>query len=304
MHAVIEATAPCRLELIDGPLTSAGSGPRAPSRLAVALDRRVFCRVERAESGVLIHSKDTLQKVEAEDLSGLGNATGAVARVARALALAGVESGVRVVTQERVPQDAGLQSGAALSVALAGALGRQGAGAAEVLGKAAAIEAALDAETAESDLHAAACGGAHVLMTADGQTIVRKLAVDPARIEECLLLVDPGGVDLRTSDPPALEPASVELVLALQSGRYEDVAAALARVHRGRFDDSPSAVSRIVRTVEEAGGAAWPSGRLLAVWAVPGRRSDGPREAVGAALKETGVRTFPVRIDVRGLEIE
>jgi hypothetical protein len=288
------------LELLDGPLAAPEDELRAPRRLAVAVDRRAFCRVERFEGGLEIHSKDTLQRVNAPDLARLSTATGPVARVKKALALAGVDSGARVVTQERVPEDAGLLVGAALSVALAAALDPD-SGVPSTIARAAAVESALGSAAVLSDLHAAAFGGAHALSEV---AAVRRLVVDPARLEECLLLVDAGlsGLDARRA--PTVGPASASLVEALEAGRFDDVAGFLSRVHAGRLDEAPPGVSRVVRAIAAAGGAAWPCGRLVAVWAAPGSRSDGPREAVTAALREAGLRLFPVRVDVRGLEVE
>ena len=304
MSSLVEATAPSRLELLGGtPGGQAGPAASGPLRLAIALDRRVWCGVERTPGGVEIHSKDTLQRVVAPDLAGIPETAGPVGRAARALAAARVLSGVRIVTQERVPGDAGLGTGAALSLALAAAL-EPGLDGIEVIRRAAAVEAQLGGEAAESDLHAAAFGGAHVLLASHGATSVARLPIDPARIEECLLLVDPGKVEFLAPSllgPPA---AGADLVAALRAGRYADVGTCLAAVHRDRFESAPGAVREVVERVAQAGGAAWPCGRLLAVWAAPGARSDGPREVLLAALKQAGVRSFPARVDVRGLEVE
>ena len=301
MPALVEATAPCRLELLEGGLRQAASEANVPLRLAIALDRRVWCRVERAEGGVVIHAKDTLQRVAAPDLAGIPETGGPVGRVTRALAAAGVHSSVRVSTQERVPEDAGLGTGAALSVALAAAVS-PALDVAEVVRRAAAVESALGIETGESDLHAAAFGGAHVLMSRGGVT---RLPVDPARVEECLLLVDLGQTSFRASTSPGVpETAAAELIEALRAGCYDGVAAILGTIHRARFAAAPSEVRTVVDSVARAGGAAWPCGRLLAVWAAPGARSDGPREAVEAGLQAAGLRSFPARVDLRGLEVE
>ena len=44
--------------------------------------------------------------------------------------------------------------------------------------------------------------------------------------------------------------------------------------------------------------------RILALWAPPGERGPGRREAVVAAAKVTGLRLFPARVDLRGLDVE
>ena len=56
-----------------------------------------------------------------------------------------------------------------------------------------------------------------------------------------------------------------------------------------------------------AGGAARlaaATGRLVAVWAPPGSRGPGRREAVEAALKAAGLKPLAVRVDLRGLELD
>jgi hypothetical protein len=297
--STLEATAPCRLELIGGPLDgAAGAGLDGVLRLAVALDRRVFCRVEPRDSGLEVHSKDTGERVVAHDAREI--AVGPAAPVARILEVAGVRFGVRVVTQVRVPGDAGLGANGALEVAVLAALGQSGA---EILGR---VPAAVGSEEqiAESDRHAAVSGGAHVLRVRRGTASVERVAVDPARLEECLLLVDPGSqASLVPSRPPDAG-TSERALEALGAGAYDDVAAILADVHRGRFDSAPPVVGALALSIERLGGAAWPCGRLVAVWAAPGARSGGPREAVSSALKDAGLRSFPVRVDLRGLEVE
>jgi hypothetical protein len=61
-----------------------------------------------------------------------------------------------------------------------------------------------------------------------------------------------------------------------------------------------------VDLVRAAGGAAWrlDGGRLVAVWAPPGERGPGRREAVETALKAAGLKPLAVRVDLRGLELD
>jgi hypothetical protein len=283
--------------MIDGPLD--GGGSDGVVRLAVALDRRVFCRVEPRAEGLEIHSKDTGERFEADDAGEV--ADGPAARVARMLLAEGVRAGIRVVTQVRVPEDAGLGASGALRVALSAALGRVGS---EILSRAGLASQPGEREIAESDRHAAVSGGVHALWMRSGRRRVERVASDPARVEECLLLVDPGPQEAFLAPSVARPTAARQAVEALAAGAYDDVAAILAEVHGARFDAAPPAVKALAVAVERAGGAAWPSGRLVAVWAVPGARSPGPREAVASALKAAGVRSFPARVDVRGLEVE
>jgi hypothetical protein len=283
--------------MIDGPLE--GGSSDGVLRLAVALDRRVSCRVEPRPEGLEIQSKDTGERVEARDAGDVVD--GPAARIARMLRAEGVPSGIRVVTQVRVPEDAGLGTSGALQVALLAALGRSGA---EILRRPAPASQPGERETAESDRHAAVVGGAHALRTQSGSRSVERVATDPARLEECLLLVDPGIQEAFVAPSVACPGAAGRALEALAAGAYDEVAAILAEVHATRFDAAPPAVKALALAIERAGGAAWPSGRLVAVWAVPGARSPGPREAVVSALKAAGVRSFPARVDVRGLEVE
>jgi hypothetical protein len=112
---VAEATAPCRVDL-------AGGVPGVAT-VTVAIDRRAWCRVETGADGVLIESRDTLRKAGGRDVTEL-IAQGALAPVARVLRAMGLETGVRVVTQSRVPEGSGLGESAALAAAVAGAAAR------------------------------------------------------------------------------------------------------------------------------------------------------------------------------------
>ena len=64
----------------------------------------------------------------------------------------------------------------------------------------------------------------------------------------------------------------------------------------------------IAGVVRAAGGAArvcgGGDGGILAVWAPPGARGPGRREAVPAAARQAGLRLFPARVDLRGLDVE
>jgi hypothetical protein len=300
VNSILEATAPCRLELLGFPWS--GTHPDGVRTLALALDRRVRCRVEARPEGIEIESKDSGERVFAEHARNLPQGPGPWASVARLLAAAGVESGVGIVTQVRVPEDAGLGATAALRVAILAALGRD-------LAEIRTVLARLDfgSDAAPSDLEAALLGGAHVGRLHGGVAQVERILADPARLEECLLLVDPGGDGPEASPPRGNADdrrAASGVVEAIGAGAYGEVAALLAEVHRGRFEDAPAPARETAAAIVRAGGAAWPSGRLIAVWAAPGARSPGPREAVSALLKAAGLRTFPARVDLRGLELE
>jgi len=276
---VVEASAPCRVDL--------GGGEPGTPEVAVAIDRRVACRVEAGP--------------------GIGEPTGLAGHVRRAL---GLEVGARVVTESRLPEGSGLGDETAFAVALAGAFATAidrplSAEAIVRLAEAAIREAGMRADTLAAG--AAVRGGA-VLAGPGGEAPVEPLGVDPARIEECLTLVDAGA---GSSEPPATR-VSRDVRAAIVGGRLEDVVGLWAeewderdRLRAGWASPEAARLSALVRA---AGGAVRPCGgglgRVLAVWAPPGARGPGRREAVHAALRSAGVRLFAARVDLRGLEVE
>ncbi|HUL75974.1 MAG TPA: hypothetical protein VL691_01820 [Vicinamibacteria bacterium] len=302
---VAEATAPCRVDL-------AGGAPGGPV-LAVALDRRVSCRVETGPFGVELESRDALRRASAPDLSALPEVPSLrlAALVLRAFDLT---TGVRVATHSPLPAGTGLGDEGALAVALAGAvataLGRKappeeiGRIATEVTRRAGSIASGGGAEAA------AVCGG--VVSVDDGRkdAMVEVLRVDPACVEESLLLVDTGSA--ADAGPPASADSVRSLRAALLEDRLEDVVGLWAEEWRAGRETVPGwpapEAARVADLVESAGGAARlcgaGRGRVLAVWAPPGRRGAGRREAVQAALRSAGLRLFAGRVDLRGLDVE
>ena len=165
-----------------------------------------------------------------------------------------------------------------------------------------------------------------------GQGTVRAeaLSVDPARVEESLLLVDAGDGDPSNSVPAEELSRPVEGNEATR--RALDRIASIARSTRealveDRLDDvvelfgeewearkrldpriTTPQIDRLAAVVKAAGGAAKPCGPggrgVAAVWAPPGARAPGRREAVSEALAAAGFRVFRARVDLRGLEIE
>jgi D-glycero-alpha-D-manno-heptose-7-phosphate kinase len=67
-------------------------------------------------------------------------------------------------------------------------------------------------------------------------------------------------------------------------------------------------IDRIAEAARAGGGAAKVCGAggggVVAVWAPPGPRGPGRREAVEKSLQAAGFRVFPARVDLRGLEVE
>jgi galactokinase/mevalonate kinase-like predicted kinase len=299
-----EATAPCRVDL--------AGGVAGGLTVTVAIDRRAWCRVEPWADGVVLESRDALRKASGSTVAELLQ-DGTLGTVARAVLAAGVESGVRVTTQSRVPRGSGLGEGEALAAAVAGAAA-SAAGSSADLDEIARL--AGDAERpgradAIREGHTAVRGGVLVLEAVQGAHRVAALPVDPARIEESLLLVqaEPPGIPGR-ADPRVLRDVAGLVRAALAAGRFEDVAALWAEEWESRRGPGwPSAeIEKVARVVRDAGGAVRPCGAgeggLLAVWAPPGERGPGRREAVVGAAKAAGLRLFPARVDLRGLDVE
>jgi hypothetical protein len=298
--AVAEATAPCRVDLVAG--------------IAVAVDRRASARVERTAEAVALESKDTLERWSVPRAGDLPR-EGVAGLVRRVLEDLGVASGVKVVAQARVPFEIGLGSAGALAVAVGAALARTmgmalDPGRLAALGRHGAAIASADPVDA-TGRWAALRGG--VVAAAAGTEGAARLPVDPARVEECLLLVDPAsgsspGPEPKPSSAAATRSESDSTVRekvadALLGGRWDEVGGWLPHPPA-----APEGLGRLLSLVREQGGAGrglWPGPRsLVLVWAPPGARGKGPRERIQEALVRLGHRTFPCRVDLRGLEVE
>jgi hypothetical protein len=300
---VVEASAPAWVGLAGG--ARSGSGREAPAAgVSVAVDRRAWCRVETGTDGVEMESKDRLVKVRGATVAEVV-AGGRLTLAARVLQRLGVEAGVRVTMQSRVPDGAGLGEAASLATALA-----------------AAACAALGRELPADEVGALTpegwiTPGGGVLWAGAGRDGegVEPLPVDPARIEECLLLVDAGEAPAAPRGAATAEAAAALSALAarvrdlLVAGRFDQVAAPVIEEWETRRRCSPgwpgARVERLAEVVRGAGGAARAcEGRVVAVWAPPGERGPGPREAVLEAVKAAGFRLFPARVDLRGVDVE
>ena len=327
---VVEATAPTRVDLAGGTLDiwPLYLFHRGAVTVNVAIDRRAWASVEAGYTGLRIESKDTRQVTEGRDVDEV-LATGVLSLVAYILRALGVETGVKVITHSRVPSGSGLGGSSALAVAIAAAT-------------AAATERKLrsdrmwtvvrDAEaqaiavpTGVQDYLAAIHGGVLAIHLEPGELRVEKLATDPARVEECLLLVDSGvshfsGINNwevfkgQIEGNPAVKEALGAIVIAAQGvraalveGRYRDVPALIDAEWAARKRLAPGVatpeIDRIAEAARSAGGAAKVCGAggggMVSVWAPPGRRDE-----VEAALTGIGFKPIVFRLDLRGLEVE
>jgi D-glycero-alpha-D-manno-heptose-7-phosphate kinase len=332
---VVEATAPTRVDLAGGtvdiwPLYLFHPGAMTVN---VAIDRRVWCRVETGVSGVVLESKDTLRKVEGRDVDEV-LAEGSLSLVAYILRALGIESGIKVVTQSKVPAGSGLGGSSALAVAVAAA-------AARAIGRELDADAlwpvVRDAEaqciavpTGVQDYHAAIHGGVLGVHLEPGAVRVERLLTDPGRVEECLILVDAGATRFSginnwdvfkgqiDGDARVREALGqiVEVARAVREAlvahRYQDVGDWMAREWESRKRLAPGVttpeIDKIADAALAAGGAAKVCGAggggMVAVWATPGERAAGRREAVETALRDAGFRPVKFRVDLRGLEVE
>jgi D-glycero-alpha-D-manno-heptose-7-phosphate kinase len=329
-----EASAPCRVDLAGGTLDIWPVYLFHPDAVtvSVAIDRRAWCRVELGGEGVQVESKDTLQKASVPtvgEIPGQGHPS-LVAHVLQAL---GVETGVKVVTQSKVPEGSGLGASSALAVAVASAT-------CAALGQSIdpdrlwplvrdAEVRSIGVPTGPQDYQPALRGGTLALHLEPGEIRVEPLAVDPARVEESLLLVDGGATRVSGLSSWDVVKAQIDgdegvrkalgaiariargVREALVEGRFDDVVDLLAEEWDARrrlaAGVTTPEIDRIVEVVREAGGAAKVCGAggggVVAVWAPPGSGGPGRREAVEAALARAGSRVFPARVDLRGLEV-
>jgi D-glycero-alpha-D-manno-heptose-7-phosphate kinase len=326
----VEATAPTRIDLAGGTLDIWPLYLFHPGAVTVnvAIDRRAWCRVETGVDGIHLESKDTLARAEGRTISELLG-PGPLSLPAYILRALGIESGLKVVTHSRVPAGSGLGGSSALAVAVVAAAAR-------------AVGRELDADRmwpvvrdAEAqnmgvpagmqDHLAAIHGGVLGIHLDPGAVRAERLATDPARVEESLLLVDAGvtrfsGINnwevfkgqidgdegVRRSLKEIVSAAGA-MREALVTHRYVDVAPLMAAEWEARKRLAPGVTSpeidRIAAAAQGAGGAAKVCGAggggMVAVWAPPGRR-----DGVEAAVKSAGFKPVPFRIDLRGLEVE
>jgi D-glycero-alpha-D-manno-heptose-7-phosphate kinase len=332
---VVEATAPCRVDLAGGALDVWPLYLFHPGAVTVtvAIDRRAWCRVETGVAGVHLESKDSLQKAEGKNVSDLlGH--GGLSLVAHILHSLGIETGVRVTTQAKVPTGAGLGGSSALATAVAGAAARATG---RDLAPTDLWPTLRDVETqclgiprGVQDYLTAIHGGVLAVHLDPGAVRVERLETDPGRVEESLILVDSGvtrspglnnwgllkgqgeGSPRVGESLAAIASAARRVRQALVSACYEEVGALLVEEWEARKRLEPGVttpeIDRIAEVAAAAGGGAKVCGAggggLVAVWATPGERSPGTRERVEAALRAAGFRSFPVRVDLLGLELE
>jgi len=327
---VVEATAPTRIDLAGGTLDIWPVYLFHPGAVTVnaAIDRRAFCRVETGVPGVVIESKDTRARAEGQDVSEVlkGGSLSLVAYILRAL---GIETGVKVVTESRVPAGSGLGGSSALAVAVAAAASRavgrdlDADGLWPVVRDAEAQSIAVP--TGVQDYLAAIHGGILGIHLEPGKLRVEKLQTDPGRVEESLMLVDAGvtrfsGInnwevfkgqidgDERVRGALAeIVSAASRLRAALVGHRYDEVGPCVAEEWAARKRLAPGVTSpeidRIAEIAAAHGGSAKVCGAggggMVTVWAEPGRRDKAEK-----ALQEAGFKAVRFRLDLRGLEVE
>jgi D-glycero-alpha-D-manno-heptose-7-phosphate kinase len=331
----IQATAPTRIDLAGGtldiwPLYLFHPGA---ATVNVAVDLRAWCRVEAKGEGVRVESKDgreTLEGATVEELLA-DSPSSLVGQILRAL---GVESGIRVWTASRVPAGSGLGGSSALAVAVAAAVSRA---ISRELEAGALLELVRDAEarcigvpTGVQDYHAALGGGVLGLRLEAGGIRAQRVPVDPARVEESLILVDAGVTRFSggnnwevfkaqlDGDPRVqaalgtIASAASRLHEALSAGRFEEVAGLIDEEWEARKTLAPGVttpeIDAIVAAARSAGGAGKVCGAggggMVVIWAPPGERGRGRREQVEEALSKLDYRRVAFRVDLRGLEVE
>jgi galactokinase/mevalonate kinase-like predicted kinase len=286
-----EASAPLAALLADG--------------VAVALDRRASCRIEPAAE-ITLEDKAALLRFAGATLSEATLPPGLIplASVLRAL---GLERELRASAHGRVPASTGLGVVAALALAAATAATR----ACEQAFSAAAAMRLVEQALGPSPALRLALASAHlgqVVTLEHGQ--VRRVAADPARVEQALLLVD-SGVPARpvpaVDAPERVEAGRVALVAALEQGDDARVPEAIASAWAERVAHTPEVATpeaeHVLELARRAGGAGRPcgpgGGGLLLLWLPPDTQT-----GLRAELTQAGLRVFPCRLDLLGLDIE
>ncbi len=324
------ASAPTRIDLAGGTLDIWPLYLFQPGALTVnvAIDLRARTRVVPRDAGLRLESIDTGQASEAASAEDLAGAPGSPlgAYVLHAL---GIDRGLDVFTHSRVPAGSGLGGSSALAVTIAAAACRA---AGRPVSEDELWPVVRDAEaqcigvpTGIQDYLAALYGGVLAIHLEAGRVRVEKLALDPARVEECLLLVDAGAtrfsginnwevfkarVDGDRDVKEALNAigaAALRVRAALVEGRLDDVAPFLAEEWQARkrlaAGVTTPEIDRIVELALSVGGAGKVCGAggggMVAVWAKPPRR-----ERAEEAIRGAGFSLVDFRIDRQGLVLE
>lgn len=327
---VVEATAPACLDLAGGGLAPArGVDPDAVSAaVSVAIDRRASCRVETGTPGLYVESKDAPFRVLGRNVDEL-LAAGCAPLIPAVLRFLGIDSGLKITFQSRTPAGLGLGEDA-LVVAVSAAVLRAVGGDPEpdeIVRVAHDVLTALPraAQAGVPRLQPAFQGGTWAFHLEPGAARAERLEADPGRVEESLLLVDTGGAAVPeiAREPALAQPGSEQVAReiaalarevghALAGHRYADVGGLIAREWelRKRLNparDTPE-VDRVVDIARAAGGAARTCGGggagLMLIWAQPGQGGEGSRERVERGLRDAGLRILPLRVDLRGLEVD
>lgn len=327
---VFEATAPTRIDLAGGTLDIWPLYLFHPGAvtLNVAIDRRALCRVRAGGQGVRIRSLDTGTQQQAARVADL-LARDAPPLAAFLLQALGIDQGIDLSTESRVPAGSGLGGSSALAVAIAAA-------AAEAIGRELPQDAlwplTRDAETrclgvpaGIQDYLPAIHGGVLAIHLDAGRVRVEPLALDFERLEHHLLLVDAGltrfsgqnnweifkaRIDGDVRVRAALDKVAsvaVRMRAALLAGRYEDVGALVREEWAARKLLAPAIttpeIDLLVAVAEGAGGAGKVCGAggggMVALWATRGGRAK-----VQAAVCAAGFSPMAFQVDRLGLRVE
>lgn len=288
-----EATAPCALLL--------------GRRVAVALDRRAWCRIETRPEGLELEFKDVPQRIVATALADLAPGVG-LDWILPLLRAAGVDAGLRIAIHGRVPAGTGLGVRSAQAVAVAAALDSSLGTRAQADGLARLILGSTAGVTScpgvsELAVWTALLGGGVSVPRAGGPA--RRIALDPGKLEERLLLVDVG---LSATPAVSTERASAwaddGLVRALEMGAWDDVGP-LLDVELAESLPRESVACQVAEHARSLGGRAWMcvagSAGLLGVWISP----DGRRALLDwMRTSAAGARPVASRLDLLGCEAE
>jgi len=327
---VFEATAPTRIDLAGGTLDIWLLYLFHPGAvtLNVAIDRRARCRVTTGGEGVSVRSLDTGVCHAARRVSDL-LAEPAPPLAAFVLQALGIEQGLEVTTESRVPAGSGLGGSSALGVTIVAA-------AAAAAGKPLAPDAiwplmrdaearCLGVPAGIQDYLPAIYGGVLAIHLEPGGLRIEPLEVDPERVEQHLLLVDAGvtrfsglnnwevfkaqidGDACVREALDAIASVAVRMRAALAAGRYDDVGKLVSEEWAARKLLAPTIttpeIERLVTIAEATGGAGKVCGAggggMVALWARGGEKA-----ILERAVRDAGFVPEAFRVEPSGLRVE
>jgi D-glycero-alpha-D-manno-heptose-7-phosphate kinase len=329
---IVEASAPTRVDLAGGTIDiwPLYLFHRNAVTVNFAINLHAKCRVSsRADSKIVLHSRDTGQTAEFDGLEQIG-ATSQLKLLARLISFFSPGVGLDMVTDCAAPSGSGLAGSSALNIAICGALNRftnAGYSPISLIGIAKNVEAqVIDVPTGDQDYYPATFGGLQAIHLSVGGVVREEIAADLNRLSERLVIVYSGRqrnsginnwevmkrhIDGDPKIASAFEgiiAASTRMRSTLLSGRLDGIDEALEEewANRRLLSDgitTPEIEEIIAKARSFGSGAAkicGAGGGGCVVLTVP----EGRRRDLEQRLVDAGVQVLNYNIVQRGLEIQ